>query len=405
MNLSTAHSISEKIKSFLLEQGFSNRISDYVVDFLDLFIVFVASLLVYHIIKFIINRFLKRLILHSKSRWDDYLYENKVFTRLALIVPALILNVALPATISQYPGVIHFLQVVLELYSACVMILVANSFLNAVYHIYGDFEVASSKPIKGYIQIAKIIVIVVGAIVIISMLIGQSPLSLLAGLGAISAVLLLVFKDSILGFVAGVQISSNNMMMIGDWITMPKHNVDGVVIDISLVIVKVRNFDNSIVTIPTYTFVSESVLNWRGMMESGGRRMKRSVLIDLTSIRAIDDAFMEKIRKFNIPGYASQGEPGTITNLTLFRGYLTNHLKNNPAVNQQNLIMVRLLQSTENGLPLEVMAFSPLPDLIDFENFQSVLFEHIFAVLPEFDLKIIQRHGMMLPIAREDKNS
>lgn len=395
MNLPSALSFSEKLKIFLLNHGFSNRFTLYVVDFTGLFIVILASVIIYHLLKYIINRFLKKLILHSKSKWDDYLYENKVFTRLALIVPALIINTALPSVIPAYPGLIHSLRVILELYSAAVMILVANSFLNAVYHIYGDFEVAASRPIKGYVQIAKIIVFIVGAIVIISMMIGQSPLNLLAGLGAMSAVLLLVFKDSILGFVAGIQITNNNMMMIGDWVSLPKHHADGIVTDISLVIVKIKNFDNSVVTIPTYTFISDAVLNWRGMMESGGRRLKRSVMIDMTTIRPVDDILKEKIGKYNIPEHYFSGEPGAITNLTLFRGYLTDYLKNNAAVNQNNTVLVRLLQPTENGLPLEVMAFSPIADFIEYENFQSQLFEHIFALLPQFGLRVMQRQVVM----------
>ncbi|MGE5424269.1 MAG: mechanosensitive ion channel family protein [Syntrophothermus sp.] len=402
MNLHEALTLSEKIRTQLLEWGFSYRIASYTGEFFGLFLVFVISIIVYQIVKFGINRFLKRLVVRSKSRWDDYLYENKVFTRLALIIPALIINSFLPATISQYPKLIHLLQVVLQIYSAAVMILVANSFLNSVYHIYGDYEVASSKPIKGYVQIGKIIVFVVGGIVVISMMIGQSPLSLLAGLGAMSAVLLLIFKDSLLGFVAGVQISNNNMMQIGDWVSLPKYGADGIVIDISLVIVKIRNFDNSVVTLPTYTFISDAVFNWRGMMESGGRRLKRSILLDMTTIRPMDEQLKTSVANMKFPVYALTGDQTMITNLSLFRAYLTEYLGNHPAVNQQNLVMVRMLQPTENGLPVEIMAFSMLENIVDFENFQSELFEHIFAVLPAFGMKVLQRPMLLLPL---EKNS
>jgi miniconductance mechanosensitive channel len=226
------YSFTEQFRDLLVNWGFSGKISNYIVDFFGLFVVFVSSIIVYYILKFIINRFLKNVIVRSKSKWDDYLYENKVFTRLCLIVPALIIDLFLTSIISDYPKAIHFIEVVLEVYSATIMILVANSFLNSVYHIYGDLEVANTKPIKGYLQIIKIIVFVIGAIIISSMLIGQSPLTLLAGLGALSAVLLLIFKDPILGFVAGIQLSTNKMLQIGDWISMPAHNVDGTVIDI-----------------------------------------------------------------------------------------------------------------------------------------------------------------------------
>jgi miniconductance mechanosensitive channel len=383
--------LSANLRESLLQWGFSERNSNYIVDFLGLFIVLFVSVLVYYILKFAINRFLKRMVLRTVSKWDDHLYEQKVFTRLALIVPALIIEVFLPATISGYPGVIHFLEVLLSLYSAIVMIIVANSFLNAVYHIYGDLQLADSKPIKGYVQIGKIIVFVIGAIVLISMLIGQSPLTLLAGLGAMSAVLLLIFRDSILGFVAGVQISTNNMLHIGDWMTMPKFNVDGVVIDISLVIVKVRNFDNSVSMIPTYSLITDSYQNWRNMLEAGGRRLRRSVNIDLSSVKNIDNAFVEKINKYSIPDQILLSENMKVTNLGVFRWYLHDLLTKHHHVNQQMIILVRLLVPVENGIPLEYTVYSVIEDLADYENFQSSIMEQVLATLPDFDLKVYQR--------------
>jgi miniconductance mechanosensitive channel len=390
------YTFTERFREILVHWGFSGKISNYIVDFFGLFVVFVVSIIVYYILKFIINRFLKRLIIRSKSKWDDYLYENKVFTRLCLIVPALILDLFLSSIISDYPKAIHFIEVVLELYTAAIMIIVANSFLNAVYHIYGDYEVANSKPIKGYVQILKIVVFLIGAIIISSMLIGQSPIKLLAGLGALSAVLLLIFKDPILGFVAGVQLSTNNMLQIGDWMSMPSHNVDGTVINISLVIVKVRNWDNSISTIPTYTLITESFQNWRDLMPSGGRRMKRFLLLDITSIKPCDSALLKKLEKYElpelIPGKGAQEQ----TNLGHFRYYLMDLLRLHPDVNQQMMILVRQLQLTENGLPLELIAYCPFSDLVMFENFQASLFEHLISVLPDFDLRLYQRANTLL---------
>ncbi len=389
MNQINTMTYAGKYRDLLHHWGFSDKISIYIVDFSGLAIVLISTIIVYYILKFTINRFLKRLVLHSKSKWDDYLYDNKVFTRLAMIIPPLILKVSLPAAIADYPVAIHFLETVLSVYTAGIMMLVAISFLNAVYHIYGDFEVADSKPIKGYVQIGKIIVFLIGGIIIISMMIGQSPLSLLAGLGAMSAVLLLIFKDSILGFVAGVQISSGHMLMIGDWITMPKYNVDGVVIDISLVIVKVRNFDNSISTIPTYTLISDSFQNWRGMIPDGGRRIKRSVILDMTTIRNCDENLLKGLKDFNIPLEIQKNS----TNLGLLRWYILNYLRLHPDINQQMILMVRNLAPTETGIPLEVYGFSSLVDLSGFEEFQSSLFEHIIAVTPQFGLRINQRVG------------
>jgi len=384
-------SLTESLRELLIQWGFSDNITNYIVDFLGLFIVVLVSILVYYIIKYIINRVLKKMVLRSKSNWDDHLYEQKVFTRLALIVPVLIIEVLLPATISDYPKVIHFLDVLLSIYSAVIMVVVANSFLNAVYHIYGDLQLADSKPIKGYVQVGKIIVFVVGAIVLISMLIGQSPLTILAGLGAISAVILLIFKDSILGLVAGVQISSNDLLRIGDWMTMQKYNVDGVVIDISLVIVKVRNFDNSVSMIPTYSFISESFQNWRSMIEAGGRRLRRSVLIDLMSVKEVDNSLLGKTIKYSIPDNMLLPGSQKQTNLGLFRWYLLDYLTRHPGVNQQMSILVRLLPPVENGIPLEFTVFSVIESLNEYEGFQSGLMEHILATLPHFDLKVYQR--------------
>jgi miniconductance mechanosensitive channel len=390
------YTFTERFRELLVHWGFSGKISNYIVDFFGLFVVFVASIIVYYILRFIINRFLKRLILKSKSKWDDYLYENKVFTRLCLIVPALIIDLFLSSIISDYPKAINFIEVVLEVYTAAIMILVANSFLNSVYHIYGDLEVANSKPIKGYVQILKIVVFLIGAIIISSMLIGQSPVKLLAGLGALSAVLLLIFKDPILGFVAGVQLSTNNMLQIGDWMSMPSHNVDGTVIDISLVIVKVRNWDNSISTIPTYTLITESFQNWRDLMPSGGRRMKRFLQLDITSIKPCDQVLLKKLEKYELPEMVPGKNATGQTNLGYFRYYLTALLRTHPDVNHQMMILVRQLQPTQDGLPLELTAYSLLSDLIMFENFQASLFEHIISVIPDFDLRLYQRENSLL---------
>ncbi len=371
--------------------GFSGKVATYAADFSTLIIILLSTIIVYYIAKFIINQVLKRIIERSSSKWDDHLYEQKVFTRLALLLPALVLEVSLVPSISNYPEAIRVISLGLHLYMIMVFLLVIASFLNAVYHIYGDFDVSGSKPIKGYVQIGKIITYIVGGIAIISTLIGQSPITLLAGLGAMSAVIMLIFKDTILGFVAGVQLSSNKMLQIGDWITMPKYNTDGTVIDVSLVTVKVRNFDNSVSCIPTYALVSDSFQNWRSMGEAGGRRMKRSVLIDIGTISFADEALIAHFRSV-VPFAPGQLAPlEKMTNLGLFRLYILNYLKTIPNVNQDASLMVRALQPTENGLPLELYAFYTPPDWAEFEDFQARLFEHLLSEMPLFGLKAFQR--------------
>jgi len=387
----TTHSLNHGMKSTLTEWGFSDTFAGYVADFSSLIIILISSIIVYYIAKLFINYFLKRLVEKSTSKWDDHLYTNKVFTRLALLLPALVLQVSLAPSISEYPQAIKYIELVLHLYITFVILRVIVSFLNAVYHIYGELDISESKPIKGYVQIGKIITYVVGGIAIISVLIGQSPLTLLAGLGAMSAVIMLIFKDSILGFVAGVQLSSNKMLNIGDWITMPKYNTDGTVIDVSLVTVKVRNFDNSVSCIPTYTLISDSFQNWRSMGEAGGRRMKRSILIDIGTIRFIDSEMRNNLQSKKIMPAEQNLTEENLTNLGLFRIYILNYLRNIPNLNQDASLMVRTLQPTENGLPLELYAFYIPPTWSEFEDFQARLFEHILSVMPEFGLKAFQR--------------
>ncbi|MEI7500422.1 MAG: mechanosensitive ion channel domain-containing protein [Bacteroidota bacterium] len=391
MHQITTRSLNRGFKSTLTEWGFSDTFAGYLADFSVLIIILVTSIIVYYIAKVIINQFLRRLIEKSTSKWDDHLYEQKVFTRLALLLPALVLQVSVAPSISKYPEAIKYIELGLHLYMTFVILLVIISFLNAVYHIYGELDISDSKPIKGYVQIGKIITLLFGGIAMISVLIGQSPITLLAGLGAMSAVIMLIFKDSILGFVAGVQLSSNKMLQIGDWITMPKYSTDGTVIDVSLVTVKVRNFDNSVSCIPTYALISDSFQNWRSMGEAGGRRMKRSILIDLGTISFMDRDLLENLKSKNIIVDEQTLSEEHATNLGLFRIYILNYLRSIPNLNKDASLMVRTLQPTENGLPLELYAFYVPPTWSEFEDFQARLFEHILSILPEFGLKAFQR--------------
>ena len=398
--MTNAATFNDKMRAFLSSNGISGSWADYISDFSLLFMILVISILVYYITKLIINRILRRLIKRSTSKWDDHLYEQRVFTRLAMLLPAIILQIALEPSISNYPEAIHHISLFLRLYITVIVILAGISFLNAVYHIYGEFEVAVSKPIKGYIQIGKIILFVVGGIISISILVGQSPFTLLAGLGAMSAVVMLIFKDSILGFVAGVQLSSNKMLQIGDWITLPKFNTDGTVIDISLVTVKVRNFDNSVSFIPAYTLITDSFQNWRSMEEAGGRRLKRSFLVDVRTIRFADDFLRDHLKDIGIPSEVWAKQETPITNLGLFRRYLHYYLSHHPNVNHESTLMIRQLQPAEHGIPLEIYIFYWPADWAQFELFQTELFEHAFAMLSEFQLMAFQRQGSLLEASK-----
>jgi miniconductance mechanosensitive channel len=287
--------------------------------------------------------------------------------------------------------------------------------LTAINDIYDDYAVAKSKPIKGYIQVGKIILWLFGIILIISALMRSSPLLLLGGLGAFSAVLLLVFRDTLLGLFASVQFVTNDMIRIGDWIEMPEYNADGEVFDISVNTVKVSNWDKTISTIPTYALMANSFKNWRGMEMSGGRRIKRAIHIDLNSIRFCDPVLLEHLSKIKyIKDYliekqeeilkadlSHHADPDdvfaghNITNLGAFRAYTFGYLKNHPKINPEMEILVRHMAPTQNGLPLEIYAFSKDKRWEDFEDNQAEIFDHLLAILPEFDLTAYQNASGM----------
>lgn len=400
-----ANTYGEKLKDLLLTWGVNETWAGYMVDFSSLIIIFIISVIIYYIAKYIINRVLKRLIKRSANKWDDHLYEQKVFTRLALIIPALLLNISVNSEIISYPIAIKYIQLGINLYIAFILLLTIVSFLNAVGKIYQQFEVSDSKPIKGYIQFVKIIVFVVGGIIMISILVGKSPTSMLVGLGTMSAVLMLIFKDSILGFIAGIQLSSNKALMIGDWISTPKLTADGTVFDISLVTVKIRNFDHSVSLVPTYSLITETFVNWRSLGDAGGRRIKRSFLVDVRTVENLTDELLSYLRSKGYPVDSILQDKDQITNLGLFRRYLAFWLRKQPVINQEATLMVRQLQPSENGLPVEVYAFVTNPDWVPYENFQADFFEHVYATMSDFGLKAFQRISNVLPDFEPDPKS
>jgi miniconductance mechanosensitive channel len=291
-----------------------------------------------------------------------------------------------------------------------VILLVIDAVLNALHEVYMRLPIAEGRSIKGYIQVVKIVFYFIAIILLISIFSGKAPKTLIASLGALAAVLLLVFKDTILGFVASIQLSANKMASIGDWISMPKYNADGTVIDISLNTVKVQNWDKTIATIPTYALVSESFNNWKGMEESGGRRIKRSINIDMKSVRFLDREQIEKFRNYHLlKDYINTREKEIeeynkslrlnssmvtngrkMTNLGTFRKYLENYLLNHPKIHNDMTFLVRHLQPTERGLPVEIYVFSNDQEWANYEAIQADIFDHILAIMPEFDLRVFQ---------------
>lgn len=331
-----------------------------------------------------------KITARTKAKWDDYLFNTEMMKAFSRLIPPIMLYVLLPFAFSNSPQLLNFSLKVCLMYLDIVTILLVGTFLNSLYNISNEHEKLRNRPLKGIYQMIKLITIIIGIIILFSIILDQNPTNILAGLGASAAVLMLIFKDSILGLVAGVQLSANDMLRPGDWITMTKYGADGYVIEVSLTTVKVQNFDKTITTIPPYALVSDSFQNWRGMRETGGRRIKRSVNIDMNTIHFCTE---EEIQGFIQKGLLDKKTDTSekIVNLAVFRSYLLNYLNNNPKVNKDLMIMVRQLQPASEGMPLEIYCFSDTPDWIPYETLQSEIFEHVMAMAPEFNLRLFQR--------------
>ena len=349
------------------------------------------------------------VIKRTKFAWDDELLEHRVFERFGRLVPALVIYFGIPVVPGVGPEAEAFIRHVAAAFMVAVVVLAIGALLTAVNDIYERFEMAAHRPIKGYLQVSKIVVYVLGAVVVLATLMNRSPLIFLSGIGAMTAVLMLVFKDTLLSLVASIQLMSNDMVRVGDWIEMPKYNADGDVIDIALHTVKVQNWDNTITTVPTSKFIEDSFKNWRGMSESGGRRIKRSIWIDKGTIRFLSDEEITRFKRFALlRDYIEQkqkelrdynealgGEPGDVnmrrlTNIGTFRAYILNYLKNHPKIHQEKTLMVRQLAPTPHGIPLEVYVFTNDTAWSVYEGIQADIFEHVMALVPEFGLRLFQ---------------
>lgn len=405
MNLITQwiHALLEKLNIDLHIGNAANRI------IILLFILGIA-----YLTDFICRRGLVKLVRkvtqRTKVTWDDLLFNDKVMNNFCHLIPPVLIYALLPLAFPPFSETLFFFRNLCLIYIIAVVIRFTNIFLSTLFELANRKEAFRDRPLKGVLQIIQIALFFIGSILIISVLIGKSPANLLAGLGASAAILMLVFRDSIMGLVSGVQLSANDMLRPGDWITMPKYNADGVVTEVTLNTVKVRNFDNTITTIPPYALISDSFQNWRGMSESGGRRIKRSLNIDMTTVCFCDHNMLQKFKKiYLLKDYIEQTEKEveqynqthdidtTIpvnglrqTNLGVFRAYLERYLKQLPATNPHLTHMVRQLQPTEKGIPLEIYFFSKEKNWVPYEKIQADIFDHILAVVPEFGLRVFQ---------------
>ncbi len=361
--------------------------------------------------KHVILRVVAAVVRRTAFKWDDAMMRAGVFTRLSHLAPAMMINVFGPSVLGESPEVMAGVHSAVNIYLTCIWLAVFFAVLNALHLMAEESGRTSRVPVKGFIQAIKLVATLVALILVLATVLDKSPVYLLSGVGALTAVLLLVFKDAILGFVAGIMISVNEMVRIGDWIEVPKAGADGDVIDVSLTTVKVQNWDKTITTIPTYDLISGSFKNWRGMSDSGGRRIKRAIQIDMRSVRFADEALMahwqkidllrtylaEKQREIDMDNgrrgtdLAILGNGRRITNLGTFRAYCIAYLKAHPKIHQDMTFLVRQLAPTEHGLPLEIYVFTNDIRWPAYESIQADIFDHLLAVIGEFQLGVFQQ--------------
>lgn len=334
---------------------------------------------------------MKKLAQHTHYQWDSLLLKRKVVHHLVHTIPGILVYALLPLAFIRGKGLLLLSQKICAVYIVFALLLAINGFILVFLDMYNMRQGNKNHPIKGFMQVLQVLLFFIGGIVIIAILIGKSPASLFAGLGASAAILMLVFKDTILGFVAGIQLSANDMLRPGDWITVPGSNANGIVQEITLNTVKIQNFDNTISTIPPYTLVSASFQNWRGMVESGGRRVMKSIFLDLNTIKFCTPDMLNTFRK-EIPLLADYkpDEGVTPTNSQMFRVYVEKYLTSLPVVNTDLDLIISQLQSTEYGVPIQIYFFSRNKIWKEYERIQSDIFDHFFAMVPKFELKVYQ---------------
>lgn len=407
MNL---YELSDWLRAWLSQSGLQGSPLAYAFFLISLAALVIASLLIWFTTRLIIVRFIKQLVSKTSSTWDDKLIEYKVFRSVSFILIAVLIARTVPFVFHDFPNWSNTALAAARIYIVLSVMFAVNAILNAFVAALEEVPDLRDKPLRSYKQVGKIVFYCIGFVMILAILIGQSPLYILTGLGAVTAVLILVFRDPILGFVASIQMSAVDLIRIGDWITVDKYGADGEVIEINLTTIKVRNWDMTVTVVPSYAIVSESFRNWRGMEESEGRRIKRHLNISISSIRFVDDEMFERFMKIErVRDYLTSRQSEIesynrnqnidksvlingrhLTNVGVFRIYAQNYLKQNPNINTDMTFMVRQLQARESGLPLEIYAFSSQKQLEKFESVAADIFDHLLAAVPFFDLEVFQ---------------
>ena len=405
------------LKDFFILLGFSEIYAEVLKSGMLFILIFLFALLVNYIVKKIVVKLIQGFAEKTEVKYDDIILEKRVILYITHLVPAAVIHLFMYLVFDEkvdypfdYQFVINLINSIISLYVYAILWLVLFSGVDAFYEIYKETKVAKRVDIKGFLQLIKVIISIFFVILIVSVIVDKKPGAILAAFGAVAVALIFVFKDTLLGFVAGIQIAANNMLKPGDWISMPAMNTDGTVLEIGLTTCKIQNWDKTISTVPTYTLVTKSFANWRGMEESGGRRIKRSFFIDINTIKFIDKKMIDKFKNFHllkdyiklkeieITEYNSKYKlekskeinARRMTNIGTFRKYIEHYLKEHPKLKKDMTILVRQLQVTPDGLPLEIYVFSADQRWIEYEAVQSDIFDHIFAIINEFELKLYQ---------------
>lgn len=404
------NAIKESLNEFLINIGLEKSTADILERLIILFVIILLAFLVQKLCKRLIIPIMQKLVKSTKATWDDIILDKKIISGLAGLIAPILIYIFSPLAYEAESEGLVLVQRLCMVYLIAVCVRFISALLNAFHTVYSTKEKYKDRPLKGLLQTVQVILFFIAGIAIISILLDKDPAVLLAGLGASAAILMLIFQDSILGFVSGIQLSANDMLRVGDWIEMPKYGVDGDVIEVTLNTVKVQNFDRTTVTIPPTLLMKDSFKNWRGMVDAGGRRVKRSIYIDMNSVKFCSPEMLESFDKIQVLSEYIKEKQEVLTeynkehniddsvvvngrrqtNLGVFRAYLDNYLKNHPSVHQGMTCMVRQLQPTDKGLPLELYFFTSTTAWIAYENIQSDIFDHVLAVVPYFDLNVYQ---------------
>ena len=386
-----------------------SSIHPYLPPVAGLLALLIGAVLIDLVAKRVLTGVVRAFAERSRATWDDTLVEHNVFGRLVQVVPALVIFAGTPFVPGLQDSLVQLIRNVAMGYLVLMLTLGLTAMLGAAQTIYETLPIAKDRPLKGFVQLLQIVVWILGGVMIVAAVLDRSPLLLLSGFGAMTAILLLVFKDTILSLVASVQLTAQDMVRVGDWIEMPQFGADGDVVDVQLHTIKVQNWDKTITTIPTHRLISDSFKNWRGMSQSGGRRIKRALFIDVSTIRMQTQDEVDRFVRFallkdyinakgqELADYNAGLEVGAdvnrrrLTNIGTFRAYAFNYLKNHPRIRKDMTLIVRQLAPGPEGLPLEIYCFTTTTAWAEYEDIQSDIFDHLLAVVPEFDLRLYQK--------------